>query len=139
MKAETLTEAEPELIEAATAPREPRIKVFTPSELRAYNPAQEPVLVGDNHVTRGEVFIIGGEPGVGKSRLAVSLAIAGATGSDLGRVCGQRVERGPLRPAHWDQLYDVLRLVASTTEGEPGGRKRAGGGRGAGEINHRVV
>jgi LmbE family N-acetylglucosaminyl deacetylase len=63
-------------------PREPRIKVFSPSELRAYNPAQEPVLVGDNHVTRGEVFVIGGEPGVGKSRLAVSLAIAGATGSD---------------------------------------------------------
>jgi hypothetical protein len=82
MKPETLTEAEPELIEAATEPREPRIKVFTPSELRAYNPAQEPVLVGDNHVTRGEVFVIGGEPGVGKSRLAVSLAIAGATGSD---------------------------------------------------------
>ena len=77
-----LDELETELVESGTEPREPRIKVFTPSELRAYNPAQEPVLVGDNHVTRGEVFVIGGEPGVGKSRLAVSLAIAGATGSD---------------------------------------------------------
>ncbi|MCE0483601.1 MAG: AAA family ATPase [Methylacidiphilales bacterium] len=76
-----LDELEKEVIEAEE-PREPRIRVFTPSELRAYNPAQEPVLVGDNHVTRGEVFVIGGEPGVGKSRLAVSLAIAGANGSD---------------------------------------------------------
>jgi hypothetical protein len=77
-----LDQLENEIQESIEEPREPRIKVFTPSELRAYNPAQEPVLVGDNHVTRGEVFVIGGEPGVGKSRLAVSLAIAGATGSD---------------------------------------------------------
>jgi hypothetical protein len=72
---------EPKVVEAEGEPREPRIKVFTPSELRDYNPAQEPVLVGENHITRGEVFVIGGEPGVGKSRLAVSLAIAGATGT----------------------------------------------------------
>ena len=73
---------ESELSGTANEPREPRIRVFSPSELRTYNPAQEPVLIGDNHITRGEVFIIGGEPGVGKSRLAVSLAIAGATGND---------------------------------------------------------
>jgi LmbE family N-acetylglucosaminyl deacetylase len=78
-----LDQLENEIQESVEEPREPRIKVFTPSELRAYNPAQEPVLVGDNHVTRGEVFVIGGEPGVGKSRLGVSLAIAGATGSDF--------------------------------------------------------
>jgi hypothetical protein len=77
-----LDELETKLVESGNEPREPRIRVFTPSELRAYNPAQEPVLVGDSHVTRGEVFVIGGEPGVGKSRLAVSLAIAGATGCD---------------------------------------------------------
>ena len=77
-----LDQLENEIQESVEEPREPRIRVFTPSELRAYNPAQEPVLVGYNHVTRGEVFVIGGEPGVGKSRLAVSLAIAGATGSD---------------------------------------------------------
>jgi hypothetical protein len=78
-----LDELETELVETGNEPREPRIRVFTPSELRSYNPAQEPVLVGDNHVTRGEVFVIGGEPGVGKSRLGVSLAIAGATGDDF--------------------------------------------------------
>jgi hypothetical protein len=76
-----LEELETEL-EASAEPREPRIRVLSPSEIRAYNPAQEPVLVGDNHITRGEVFVIGGEPGVGKSRLGVSLAIGGATGSD---------------------------------------------------------
>jgi hypothetical protein len=77
-----LVALEAELVESSNEPREPRIRVFAPSELRAYNPTHEPVLVGDNHVTRGEVFVIGGEPGVGKSRLAVSLAIAGATGND---------------------------------------------------------
>jgi hypothetical protein len=77
-----LDELETELAESASEPREPRIKVYTPNELRSYNPAQEPVLVGDNHITRGEVFVIGGEPGVGKSRAAASLAIAGAMGKD---------------------------------------------------------
>lgn len=82
MSPEILNKAETELVESAKEPCEPLIKVFSPSELRAYNPTQEPVLVGDNHIARGEVFVMGGEPGVGKSRLAVSLAIAGATGSD---------------------------------------------------------
>jgi hypothetical protein len=35
-------------------------------------------LVGNCHVMRGETFLIGGEPGVGKSRAATSLAVAGA-------------------------------------------------------------
>jgi hypothetical protein len=34
--------------------------------------------VGDNHIVRGSVFVIGGAPGVGKSRGAISLAIGGA-------------------------------------------------------------
>ena len=40
------------------------------------------MLVGDQHVIRGSIFIIGGAPGVGKSRAAVALAEAGATGHD---------------------------------------------------------
>jgi AAA domain len=36
--------------------------------------------VGDCHITRGATFVIGGAPGIGKSRSAVALAIAGATG-----------------------------------------------------------
>ena len=40
------------------------------------------MLVGDEHITRGSIFIIGGAPGVGKSRAAVALAEAGATSHD---------------------------------------------------------
>jgi hypothetical protein len=37
--------------------------------------------VGDCHLTRGDVTVIGGPPGCGKSRLLVSLAIAGQQGA----------------------------------------------------------
>ena len=63
----------------AEVPRQPRIKFFSPAQLRAYQPDKDIVLVGNNHVMLGEVFIIGGEPGVGKSRAATALAISGAT------------------------------------------------------------
>jgi hypothetical protein len=56
------------------------IEVLWPSELRSYEPPPGVVLVGENHITRGSVFVIGGAPGVGKSRAAVALAEAGATG-----------------------------------------------------------
>lgn len=69
--------------ESNTPPaREPRIRFFSPSQLRAYEPDQGDVLVGDCHIIRGEVFVIGGEPGVGKSTAATELAICGATGRD---------------------------------------------------------
>jgi hypothetical protein len=58
------------------------LKFLRPSELRDYQPPEGLVLVGDNHVTRGSAFVIGGAPGVGKSRTAVALAVAGATGAD---------------------------------------------------------
>jgi AAA domain len=63
-------------------PREPRIRFFAPSELRDYQTDNGLVLCGNAHLMRGEVFVIGGEPGVGKSRAATQLAIAGATGRD---------------------------------------------------------
>lgn len=40
------------------------------------------MLIGDFHIVKGSVFVIGGTPGVGKSRAAVALAVAGATRSD---------------------------------------------------------
>jgi hypothetical protein len=64
----------------AETPRIPRIRFYSPSELRAYEPDNGVVLVGNCNVMRGEVFVVGGEPGVGKSRAATALAIAGATG-----------------------------------------------------------
>ena len=62
--------------------REPRIRFFLPSELRDYVPRDDIVLVGECQIMRGEVFVIGGEPGVGKSKAATALAVAGATGAD---------------------------------------------------------
>jgi AAA domain len=63
-------------------PTEKRVflEILRPSELRDYQPPDGTVLVGDNHITRGSVFVIGGAPGVGKSRASVALAEAGATG-----------------------------------------------------------
>ncbi len=58
------------------------LEFLRPSELRDYKPPEGIVLVGDCHVVRGSVFVIGGAPGVGKSRAAVALAVAGATSAD---------------------------------------------------------
>jgi hypothetical protein len=60
--------------------RETRIRFFPPSQLRDYESDAGAVLVGDCHIMRGEVFVIGGEPGCGKSTLSTELAICGATG-----------------------------------------------------------
>jgi hypothetical protein len=55
------------------------IEFLSPSQIKAYNPPPGILLVGDNHIVRGGVFIIGGTPGVGKSRAVVGLGEAGAT------------------------------------------------------------
>jgi hypothetical protein len=67
-----------------TAPieREPRIRFYTPSELRDYVPDKGIVLVGDCNVMRGETFVVAGEPSVGKSLAATQLAASGATQRD---------------------------------------------------------
>ena len=65
-----------------TQARVQRIRFYTPAELRDYEPDNDIVLIGNCHVMRGEVFVIGGEPGVGKSRAATALAVAGATGGN---------------------------------------------------------
>ena len=55
------------------------ISFMTPAEIRSYEPPEGSVLVGNNHIVKGELFAIGGHPGVGKSRASVALAQAGAT------------------------------------------------------------
>ena len=65
---------------AATPPRQPRILFRTPAELRDYEQDGANLLVGNCHIMRGDIVVIGGEPGVGKSRSATALAVAGATG-----------------------------------------------------------
>ena len=67
---------------ANTTEREPRIRFFSPRSLRDFVPDNDIVLVGDCHIMRGEVFVIGGEPGVGKSLAATQLAVSGATQRD---------------------------------------------------------
>lgn len=61
------------------ASRKPFLTVRSPFEIKQYEPPKDLVLVGDNHFVRGDVSVIGGPPGVGKSRLLVALAQSGAT------------------------------------------------------------
>lgn len=56
------------------------ISFLKPSDIRSYDPPEGSVLVGENHIVKGEIFVIGGAPGVGKSRASVALTQAGATG-----------------------------------------------------------
>jgi hypothetical protein len=68
--------------DAAAKTVAPVLEFLRPSQLRDYTPPEGIVLVGDCHLVRGSVFVIGGAPGVGKSRAAVALAVAGATGAN---------------------------------------------------------
>jgi hypothetical protein len=60
--------------------REPKIRFFNPKQIVNYETAENELLVGDSHIIRGEVFVIGGPPGVGKSRSSTELAMCGVTG-----------------------------------------------------------
>src|SRR6266478_6601563 len=57
----------------------PMLAFLSPSQIRAHQPPPGHCLVGDNHIQRGAPFVIGGAPGVGKSRAATRLAIFGVT------------------------------------------------------------
>lgn len=71
----------PEVV-AKPKPPKPMIEFFSPTQIVAYTPPEGFNLVGEYHVQRTAPFVIGGPAGVGKSRGAVALAVAGATGSD---------------------------------------------------------
>lgn len=60
----------------------PYLEFLKPSEVKSYQPPPGTLLIGNNHVVRGGVSVVGGPPGVGKSRGTVALAEAGATGLD---------------------------------------------------------
>ena len=66
------------------------IEFLAPSEISAFQPPEGHCLVGDNHVQLAAPFVIGGAPGVGKSRAATRLAICGAMGGDF---FGMKVHR----------------------------------------------
>jgi hypothetical protein len=58
------------------------IEFRSPLQLKSFTPPPGLVMVGDCHVVKGSVFVIGGAPGVRKSRAATALAVAGATGDE---------------------------------------------------------
>jgi hypothetical protein len=58
------------------------LEFLSPMELSEYTPPPGHLLVGRNHIVLGSAFVIGGAPGVGKSRASVALAVAGATQHD---------------------------------------------------------
>jgi AAA domain/DnaB-like helicase N terminal domain len=60
----------------------PMIHVLSPAQARAFEPDPADFMVGEGLITRGMFVTIGGEPGVGKSRLATTLAVAGARGNN---------------------------------------------------------
>jgi hypothetical protein len=55
------------------------IEFLSPSEIKSYAPPPGIVLVGENHIVRGNATVIAGPPGVGKSRGGTALGVAGAT------------------------------------------------------------
>jgi hypothetical protein len=57
-------------------------QLWKPSQFIGFQPPKDFILAGDCHVTRGGITVLGGAPGVGKSRAALGLALAGATGRD---------------------------------------------------------
>lgn len=59
----------------------PLVEFVSPSGARAYVADPRTYLLGDGLICRGELTVIAGWPGLGKSRLATTLAVAGARGS----------------------------------------------------------
>ena len=57
-------------------------QIHKPSWFIEFQPPEDFILAGNCHVTRGGITVLGGAPGVGKSRAALGLALAGATGRD---------------------------------------------------------
>jgi hypothetical protein len=83
LSVETLREEFSEIYEQSTnigASNVPLIHVVSPAQARAFEANEKDFLVGQGLVSRGMFVTIGGQPGVGKSRLATTLAIAGARG-----------------------------------------------------------
>jgi len=58
------------------------LEVLSPSDCINFEPPADYILAGDCHLTRGNITVLGGAPGVGKSRAALGLAVAGAKGVD---------------------------------------------------------
>lgn len=58
------------------------IEFLRPSEFKKLIVPPETILVGNKHIVRGNLFVIGGAPGIGKSRCGIALTESGACGYD---------------------------------------------------------
>ena len=67
---------------------EPLIEFKSPLELKNFAPRPGIILIGDCHIVRGSVYVIGGAPGVGKSLASVALGIAGSNRCRMVRTTG---------------------------------------------------
>ncbi len=65
---------------SAAGQQQELLRLTTHKGLQAYVPPGNLCLLGENHLTRGAITVLGGPPGCGKSRLITSLAVAGARG-----------------------------------------------------------
>ncbi|HZV33148.1 MAG TPA: DnaB-like helicase N-terminal domain-containing protein [Verrucomicrobiae bacterium] len=70
-----------ERVAANSVPSRNWLNFYSPTELLAWQPPAGHILVGDCAIVRGGLAVIAGPPGVGKSRGATALAIAGAKGA----------------------------------------------------------
>jgi replicative DNA helicase len=57
-----------------------QLEMISQSASQLYNPPPGSILLGDSHLVKGNVSVLAGPPGVGKSRAALALAEAGACG-----------------------------------------------------------
>ena len=76
----TIESPTPSALAENTPPRKEWLQLWKPSDFLNFEPPKDFVLLGDFHLTRGGISVLGGAPGVGKSRATLGLAIAGATG-----------------------------------------------------------
>jgi len=103
---------------AAESDRPPCLDLWTPSQCRQWKQPKDYILAGEMHITRGDIAVIGGVAGCGKSRAVVALAIAGATGQHwMGYRLPSRfktlivqMENGPAR------LQDEFNDIAAATD-----------------------
>lgn len=58
------------------------VQFLSPSDCANWEIPEGHHLIGEHHIVRGDIFVIGGTQGVGKSRAATHLALCGATGED---------------------------------------------------------
>ncbi|HEY1170330.1 MAG TPA: AAA family ATPase [Verrucomicrobiae bacterium] len=70
------------LVSKADKPSKKLLNFHSQASIRSWVAPDDLFLVGQGLITRGEVILIGGAPGIGKSRAALALAVSGATGRD---------------------------------------------------------